>query len=271
MGQFACIQFNQDKILTSKRAIATIEDRTCLNRTIYQVDVPLSQEALTPKQWGKLEEELERYAIEYICLEGTTDHQFARKVVITKEGLRPYLAQPILDYIKRYNLCHKDRLFWKVGLIVGHTEQMMGVLGSIMHDVSDLTLFSETPYMYKDLIQEIYEATRLKAKCVVPCSAGLGQVDVVFDCEGRRDYAKWCHPNTIYIDFNHYYRRHHSRFMQYPPMIWDDFEIICGKQTVSLEILQGILKSEGISKRSIPLTFKQLDLRVTRPYNVCMS
>ena len=271
MGQFACIQFNQDNILTSKKEIAVVKEVYYANRRSYEIKVGMPKEALSKRQKIKLEAQLDAYEIEYVAAEEALEDLFENKVIVSKEQLMPYLAKPILDYINYYGLCHKNRLFWKVGIIVGRSEQMMGVLTSIVQEISELVLFADTPYMYKDLIGEIYEVSRLKAKGSVPHARILREMDIIFDCQGTRDYAKWCSPNVIYIDWNHYYKRKEGRFKDYPPMIWHDFEILCGRQIVPIEILQGLFKVEGISKRQTALMFKELNLKISRVYNACIS
>lgn len=271
MSYFACIHFEEDNIIIAKGRTIRFEPIKYLGIDGYDIFIPFTQTDMTLKQWKKLENQLEDYGVEYIVMKECEKNPFENQILMTGKEIKFYLAKAILDYINKYKLVKCDKLYTKIGIIGGTIHPMLAVIASIVEHTSDLTLFVESPIMYQPLLKEIYDESRLKAKALVPSSIGLSAMDIVFDCSGTKNYAKWCSPKAIYIDFYNYFEKKDTRFQKYPPMIWHDFDIICDRQQIDLCILQSILCAQGISKKKIPLTLKQINLRIARVYQSCIS
>lgn len=267
MSCFACIYFNEDNILLSK---VRFEEITYLGAHGYNVYMPKPFDSLTEKEWLKLEYQLQDLNIEYVIMD-SKENPFSTMVLVDGEELRRYLSYYILQYIYKYKLVPKDKLYTNVGIIAGRIDESLDVAISILNEVTDLTFFINEPIIYKEIISEIYNKSRLKAKAKVPCSTHLGKMDIVFDLVGNYNYAKWCNPKAIYIDFKNYVGQKQSKFTKVPPSIWHDFDIICERQYCNIPMMQAAFYAQGIFKSSFLKEFKRMNISVGTIYNTCIS
>ena len=267
MSYFGCIYFNEVNILLAK---VRFEEITFLGATGYNVYVPKGIEAMREKDWWKLEDQLEDYGIEYVIMEGE-ENPFENIVRIDGREVSNYFSYCLLQYIYKYKLIPVDKLYAHVGIIAGRVNETLEVAASIINDVTDLTFFMNEPFVYKEVLREIYQATRLKAKAKVPCSTHLQQMDILFDMAGDYNYAKWCKPTAIYIDFKNYIGKKDVTFKGAPPSIWHDFDIICERQLCDSKMIQAAFYAQGIFKKDYLTEFKRKNVRVDTIYSTRIS
>lgn len=267
MSCFGRIYFDEDNILLSK---VRFEEITFLGAIGYNVYVPKPFSEVTEKEWLKLEYQMQDFNIEYVVMD-TKENPFDTIQQIDGEKIRHYLAAYLLKYIYRYKLIPKEKLYVNVGIIAGRVDESLDVAVGILDDVTDLTFFLNEPIVYKEIISEIYEISRLKAKAKVPCSATLEKMDIIFDLVGNYNYAKWCKPTAIYIDYKNYIGRKQSKFTKAPPSIWYDFNIRCESQRYDIRMVQAAFYAQGIYKSSFLNEFKRLNISIDTIYNTCIS
>ena len=267
MGQFGCIYFNEANILLSKVRFEPIH---YAGANGYEVFVPRTFDAMREKDWINLEYRLEDHDIEYVIMD-SEENPFENIHLIDGKTMKHYLSYCLLQYIYRYKLIKVDKLYTNVGIIAGRVDATLEVAGAILNDVTDLTFFLNQPVIYKGVINEIYETTRLKAKAKVPCSASLRKMDIIFDLVGNYHYAKWCKPTAIYINLSEHMLKDKINFSGAPPSMWHDFDIICESRPCDIKMLEAAFYAQGIFKNSFINTFKSKHVKVDTIYNTCIS
>ncbi|MGL4362875.1 MAG: hypothetical protein ACRCSG_06390 [Cellulosilyticaceae bacterium] len=267
MSYYACIFFNEDKILLSK---VKFEETTFQGVEGFNVYVPMPYEHMTPRGWFKLENQLIEYNIEYVVME-SKENPFESITVVNGNRVRRFMSRYILEYIYKYKLIQVSQLYANVGIIPGRVDETMEVIANIVEHVTDLTFLLDEPIVYKEIISEIYKQTRLKSKAKVPSSVALKEMDIIFDLSGSRNYAKWCKPNTIYIDFKDGIGKRHLPIEGSMPSIWYEFEVRCGKQCCSLELVEAVLFSQGFYKESITNELRKMRLTIDKVHARCIS
>ncbi|MGL4799727.1 MAG: hypothetical protein ACRCWY_10105 [Cellulosilyticaceae bacterium] len=267
MSCFACIYFSETNILLSK---VDFVYKTFMGVDAYEVYVPTPRNEMTDRAWEKLEYQLQGRDIEYVVMRGK-ENPFETIQLITGEELRRSLGGELLHYIYKYKLIDKPQMYANVGIIAGRIDESLEVAMSLVDEVTSLTFFMNDPIVYKEVISEIYSNYRLKAKAKVPCSTNLREMDVIFDLVGNYNYAKWCKPTAIYIDFKDYIGRKAMTFKGVPPIIWNDFDIICERQRCEMRMLQASLYAQGIFKSSFKKTFKRMNISIDTVYNTRIS
>ena len=267
MSAFACIYFNEDNILLSK---VCFEEMNCVGANGYNVFVPKASNDMTYKEWFQLEKQLKALNVEYVVMD-LKENPFDTVIQVKGYELKCYLSLSILHYIYKYKLIPKNKLYANIGIIVGRVGESLDVAASILNEVTDLTFFLNEPIIYKEILQEIYEKTRLKAKAKVPCSIHLRDMDVIFDLAGNGNYAKWCKPTAIYIDFKNYIGKKGVQFEKAPPSIWHDFDIRCGRQQYSISMIQAAFYAQGIYKGNFLNEMKRMNISIDTIYNTCIS
>lgn len=267
MSCFACIYFNEDNILLSK---VEVVEKTFLGANGYDVYVPRPIGEMSERMWEKLETRLVDLDVEYVVMRAKTN-PFQALQLITGDELKRYLSSELLNYIYKYHLIPKDRLYANIGIIAGRIDESLDVAVSLLDEVTSLTFFVNQPDIYKEVIGEIYAKYRLKAKAKVPCGTNLKEMDVVFDLSGNRNCAKWCKPSAIYIDFKNYVGSKPTLFKGPPPSIWHDFDIRCGRQQCDIKDVQAAFYAQGIFKTSFLRAFKRMNVSIDTVYNTRIS
>lgn len=267
MSHFACIYFEQTNILLPK---VKIQPNNYLDTLGYEVKLHKPLEEMREKEWRQLENRLHKYGVEYVLMP-LKQNPFQELHQIKGDEIKRYIACYLLDYIYKYKLIQKDKLYASIGIIGGRISETLDITLSLVNEVTDLTFFTDDPTAYEDVLKSIYTSTRLKAKAKVLSRHELAKIDIMFDLEGTKDYAKWCKPQAIYIDMTNHRNKKKRSYEGNPPIIWYDFDIRCGRQLCSLPLLQAILYSQGIYKRSFPLELKRKDIKIARVYTMPLS
>lgn len=268
MSYFGEIVFNEQ---SARRDKVNFEAIQVLGEAGYRVQVPKSYSAMCDKDWKRLERSLLYKNIEYVTLPHTKNNPFEAVVSVDGQVIRRFAAGALLDYIYKYQLVRKQPMYAHVGIVVGTLNDTLDVVASIAHNLTSLTFFLNEPNTYKQVIGELYTRERLKAKAKIPCSTNLKEMDIVFDLSGTLQCAKWCKSDAIYIAYKNYPQRSQTRFIAPPPSIWIDFQIRCGRQKQTPEMLQAVFFSKGIYKRSFLNEFKKVDMSIDTVYTRCIS
>lgn len=222
MGQFACISFEEDNIIVSKEKSfrhphpkIKLEDQVIAGASGYKVNVPMSLKKYPAKYWDKLEKELLLRNVGYVCMEPVEKYfnPFKEIEVVMGEEILPLLSFLILDYIYKYNLIETGPLDTKVGIITGRTNETIDLIGNIMDEVVDLTLYTNEPLEYKEVIQELNKRKRLRVRAVDPKPEMLKASHIIFDLNGTGQYALGCDPKTIYVDYKNQTRKYIQQFI----------------------------------------------------------
>lgn len=267
MSYFACIYFHQTNILLSK---VEIQQSSYLNSPNYRVQLHKPLGEMGPKEWARLEKKLVARDVEYVVMD-MRDNPFEQIKLVTGEELKRYLGVYLLHYIYKYKLITKDKFCANIGIIGGSIGETLDITMSIIDEVVDLTYFIDDPSIYKEVISEIYSATRLKAKAKVASRYSIAEMDIIFNLDYTTCYAKWCKPQAIYIDMKKQPKNKVITFEGSPPMMWYDFELLCDRQVCSIPMLQAAFYSQGIYKRSFLNELKKLDTNISRVYTTRIS
>lgn len=271
MSKFACIYFIENNIIVSKdRSFKTKHPQITIESIWYEqiesytVTVYASYQKFTQKNWQYLENQLLLRNVEYAYIqgEGKQNHLFEEILIINGQEVLPLTSHYILKYIEKYKLVPKDMFNAKIGIIVGELKETIDLIGSIMDDITDLTLFAAKPLVYKDIVIALHQKKRLKIRVVKPDRAMLNKVDIIFDLKNKGIYAPWCSPKAIYIDYTNKVVRYVDKIGGLLPRIWYDFDIVWEGRLIKPFILQMILAVQGITGRSLRKEFKQLNLSI---------
>lgn len=275
MSKFACISFAEDNIIVSKEK-SFIKTRSKINAQSisyvgvegYNVLVDRPFGTCTAKYFEDLERELIFRDVEYIHMDSKikVSSPFKELTLVTGDEILPLLSYYIMQYIYKYKLIESNGFNTKVGIIAGQVNETIDLIRSIMDEVTDLTLYTDKPLIYKEVIQEIHKKTRLKICAVMPNPIIIQEMNIIFDLDGRRQYALWCNPKAIYIDYKNRVRKYMQQFVAPPPRIWYEFEIVCQRQLFNVPILQLVLQTSGLTQRFLRKEFNHLGLSINRVY-----
>lgn len=275
MSQFACISFEEDNIIVSKEKSfkyphikINVENQVIAGVEGYKVKVPKPFKKCPPKYWDKLEKELLLRNVEYVCMKSAPKsfNPFKEIEVVTGQALLPLLSSVILNYIYKYNLIERKPFDAKIGIIAGRMNETIDLIANIMDEIVDLTLYTNEPLVYKEVIQEINKYARLRVRAIAPESGALKDMDILFDLNGTGQYALGCNPKAIYIDYKNQTKKYIQQFIAPPPRIWYEFDIICRSQSLSVPILQLILYAEGLTHGLLKKEIKDLQLSLGKVY-----
>lgn len=275
MSKFACIYFIENNIILSKdRSFKGKHPRMTIESTWYEqiesynVTIYAPYQKLTQKNWQYLENQLLLKNVEYAYIQngGKQNQLFEEIHIISGQEILPLTSYYILKYIEKYKLVPKDIFNNKVGIIAGELEETIDLIGNIMDDITDLTLFAPQPLIYKDIVIALHQKKRLKVRVVKPEKVIISKMDIVFDLKDRGIYATWCSPNAIYIDYKNKVVRYMDQIGGALPRIWYDFDIVWEGRLIKLFELQMILAVQGITGRSLRKEFKQLNLSIRDVY-----
>ena len=172
----------------------------------------------------------------------------------------------ILGYVYRYKLIEPQPFQTKIGILTGRINETIDLIGNIMDEITDLTLYTKEPLAYKEIVQELNKRARIRVRAVVPQAHALKAMDIIFDLSGVGQYVLGCNPKAIYIDYTNQTRRYMQQFIGPPPRIWYEFDIICRSQSLSVPALQVILYSKGLTHGLLRKEIKNLDLTLGKVY-----
>lgn len=280
MSPFACISFEEDKIIVSKEKSfkyphykIRLENQEIAGVQGYKVKVPKPLKKCPAKYWDKLEKELLLRNVEYVYMHSADKafNPFQEIQIVTGDQMLPLLSSLILNYIYRYKLIEAKPFDTKIGIITGRMNETIDLIANIMDEVVDLTLYTDEPLVYKEVVQELNKRVRLRVKAVIPEPIALKRMDIIFDLNGTGQYALGCNPKAIYIDYKDQTRKYIQQFIAPPPRIWYEFDIICRRQSLSVPILQVILYAEGLTHSLLRKEIKTLDLALGKVYTRCTS
>lgn len=275
MNKFACISFEEDKIIVPKEksfmythSKINIQSVSYAGTEGYTVSMDRPFKKCTRKCWDNLERQLVLRGVEYVYIDTKVKryNPFKTLISVTGEEILPLLSYYILEYIYKYKLIESSCLNTKAGIIVGEIDETIDLIGNIMNEVTDLTLYTEDPFDYKEIVQELNQRNRLKVCAIVPDAKLIRKMDIVFDLDGRSQYALWCNPKAIYIDYKNHVRKYMQEFVGPSPRIWYAFDIVCQRQSLSVPVLQAVLYAQGLTHGLLRKEFKYLNLGISRVY-----
>lgn len=275
MNKFACISFREDNIIVSKEksfigshSKINIQSVSYAGIEGYKVSVDRAFKKCSPKYWDNLERQLLLRDVEYVYMDTKVKryNPFEKLISVTGEEILPLLSYHILKYIYKYKLIESSCLNAKIGVIVGKINETIDLIGNIMDEVTDLTLYTDKPFDYKEVVQELNKRNRLKVCTMVPDARMIKEMDIVFDLNGRGQYALWCNPKAIYIDYKDHVGKYMQQFTGSPPRIWYAFDIVCQRQSLRVPVLQIVLYSQGLTHGLLRKEIKSLNLGISRVY-----
>lgn len=275
MNKFACISFREDNIIVSKERFfigshskINIQSVSYAGIEGYTVSVDRPLKKCCPKYWGNVERQLLLRNVEYVYMDTMAKryNPFEKLIPVTGEEILPLLSYYILEYIYKYKLIESSCLNAKIGVVAGETNETIDLIGNIMDEVTDLTLYTDKPFDYKEVVQGLNKRNRLKVCAMIPDARMLKEMDIVFDLNGRGQYALWCNPKAIYIDYKDHTRKYMQQFAGTPPRIWYAFDIVCQRQSLRVPVLQIVLYSQGLTHGLLRKEIKSLNLGISRVY-----
>lgn len=274
MSRFACIDFINHTILLSKEKLIKVKFLPVFLEPViegkidgYKVYITKNKEELTDRFWCRLEDELLKRDVCYAQIKAIKDYPFEEIMLITGEQVKRVLSKNILDYIFKYKLIPVDEKYAKIGIITGAINETVDVIFPLLNRITNLTLFSDVPEVYKEIRNDIYSKARLKPKVFYPNHKLLSQMDILFDLSGQGRYVNWCNPKAIYIDLMNSVRKQKIKINTLPPIIWYDFDIVFESQQVEKDILEAILYEKGLTKRTLRKKISSLEISIIRTYN----
>jgi hypothetical protein len=273
MSKFACITYCDYQILANK--INTFIKYSCffIEETVYAhiegytIYVLTDKKFPSNKKWEKLEKFLFNRGVEYIAIE---DFEFPYAFTYLKQvdgmHLKRLLAPHILRYIFKYRLIKSEAKYAKIGIICGKIGETLDVIGGIVDDMTDLTLFTEDSTGYKEIVQEVYQLSRLKIRLMPPTRLKMQEMDVVFDLSSRKHYYSWCQPKAIYVDFVKRTKVVVPRQDLVTPLMWCHFDIFFLESVLRPMDIEAILYADGFSKWALRRKVKELPIRIAKTY-----
>lgn len=276
MSKFGCIDFSNDNIIVSLEGLEMIkidqvflEPISYLGVDGYKIHIRKEPSRLSSREWHRLEEELLQRSVFYVTTnQEKIDYPFEQIQLIKGEEIKILLAPYILDYIFKYNLARKDPKYIKVGIIGGRINTTLDVLIPIIDKVTDITLFTQEPTVYREIVKEIYQKTRIRMKLMYPNPKIMKEMDVIYDVNHILSHASWCHVKAIYIDYFHDIKKKNKQITDLPPSIWYDFEIICGNHPVRKAVLEAMLYTDGFTRHVLRTKIKNFDIGISRVYTL---
>lgn len=277
MSKFGCIYFDNDNIILSKASLEKTKLRQVFLEPIsyldikgYNIYVMCNPEELNERNIRKLEEELLNKNIYYVACRIPT-LQFEQIEVVKGESIKMLLSPYILDYIFKYKLISTNPIYAKVGVIGGRINNTLDVMMPIIDKVTELVIFTDEPSIYREMIHEIYQKTRIRIKIMYPNAKIIGEMDVLFDVNEKTSYTNWANVHAIYIDFFRNIRMKKIKKQPLPPSIWHDFDIICEKHPIDKCVLEAALGADGLTRSILRKQIKKFDIKISRVYKISKS
>ncbi|MEG1636612.1 MAG: hypothetical protein RR324_03795 [Cellulosilyticaceae bacterium] len=279
MSKFGCIDFPNDNIILFKDGL----EKTKINKVFlepisyldikgYNIHILKEPSELSNRVWRRIEEELLQRNILYVAANKEGIHYPFEHVEVAKgEDIKVLLAPCILDYIFKYGLARKDSKYVKIGIIGGKINTTLDVLIPIIDKVTDITVFTQEPAVYREIVKEIYQKTRVRMKLMYPNPKVVQDMDIVYDVSNNVSYSNWCHTKAIYVDFFHDTKKQKRQLTDLTPSIWHDFEIICEKHPIRKAVLEAMLYTDGFTRHVLRTKIKNFDISISRVYTLPKS
>lgn len=279
MSKFGCIDFSNDNIILCKEGIEKTRISTVFLEPIryleiegYRIHILKEPSELSNRIWRKIENELLQNNILYVASnKEDIEYPFEQIEIAKGAEIKILLAPCILDYIFKYGLARKDPKYAKIGIVGGKINTTLDVLMPIIDKVTDITLFTEEPMVYREIIKEIYQKTRIRIKLMYPNPRVVQDMDIIYDVNNNMSYSNWCQVKAIYIDFFYDTKKKKIKLTDGTPSIWHDFEITCESHPMRKATLEAVLYTDGFTRHILRKKIKKFDIRISRVYTLPRS
>ncbi len=221
--------------------------------------------------WESVEEFLLEHKIRHIAQPlGMEELPFEQITVCNGNKVRAMLGATVLKYIFNHKLTRGNPIYNKIGIIDGDINLTLDMLYPLAEEVTDLTLFTQTPEAYISVGCEIYEQSKLNVRFVPPLPNVLNKMDVVFDLVGTSSFLGYLKPGCIYVYVNP--QQYGNRIMfNNGVMILNSFNLCWQKHEMTAAEIEAILMAEGYTKGMLRKIIGRFDIQISQVHNIPMN
>lgn len=274
MGKVACIYFTEDNIILFKDNLKCSKIKKIYysinnlkEHIYYNIYICCGYTGLSNRLWYKLERELKQLDITYIIWpKDIPAPLFEQLEVISGQYLKKLLSYHIFRYIGKYKLVKHEPMYMNIGVVAGRFTDTIDVIYPLLDEVTSLTIITEMPSIYQEVVAEIYSRYRLKVKVAHPHRRAMENLDIIYDVNPNNHYMNLCDIKSVYVDLMGYLTHRDLQYEGNTPIIWNGFDILCDSYEMTIPLLEAICYSEGYSRRSLKRKIKDLDISISRVY-----
>ncbi len=235
-----CSQSPTKNILVKPRLKVDLNKISYKEGTGYKIIIYKARDCITEQEWIRIEDILISNNITHIAKSFTVE-DFPFKRVNTYLGYRvkALLGARLLEYILKRNLIRSNPLYSKIGIIDGTINLTLDTIYPLVENVTDLTLFTYTPEAYTDVIEDIYQNTKLSIRVCPPNEKWLEKMDIIFDIMGGTSYLKYIQPRAVYVYIVP--PKESIKHQNTGALVWNNFDVLWQGNETTPEVVEAIL------------------------------
>ncbi|OOB78699.1 MAG: hypothetical protein ATN34_03960 [Epulopiscium sp. Nele67-Bin002] len=242
----------------------TLDSITYTEGNGYKITIEQTEEMI----WDEIENYLLEHNIKHIAQPlGMGTLPFETISICDGKKIRALLGATVLKYIFQHKLTRGNPIYNKIGVIDGDINSTLDILYPLVNEVTDLTLFTQTPEAYIAIGCELHDYAQLHVKFVPPIPTILSQMDVIFDLVGTSSYLGHLKPGCIYVYVNPQYQGNRIIFNN-GAMILNSFNLTWQKHEMSAAEIEAILLAEGYTKGMLRKIIDRFDIQISQLHNV---